>query len=311
MQTILANWAFLLETSPALWISVVFVFGLLVGSFLNVVIHRVPIMLEREWRAEAEFILAPKPAADAPEPDPASEPPRYNLITPRSACTKCGALITATQNIPVISYLILGGKCAHCRTPIAVRYPLVELASAALSAAIAWKFGFGWPAVAALVFTWMLIAASMIDLDHKLLPDDITLPLMWMGLLLALAGPSSSSTLPIDLRSAVIGAATGYLSLWMVNKAYELVTRRQGMGNGDFKLLAALGAWMGWQKLLPIILLSAVAGSLVGVVMMILQGRDRRFQIPFGPFLAVAGWIALLWGDSLIAWYLRFSRVTT
>jgi leader peptidase (prepilin peptidase)/N-methyltransferase len=307
MQTILDNWAFLLQTSPALWIGVVFVFGLLVGSFLNVVIHRLPIMLEREWRAEAEFILSPKPADDAPEPEPPPEPPRYNLVTPRSACTQCGAPITATQNIPVISYLLLGGKCAGCRTPISVRYPLVELASAALSAAVAWKFGFGWPAVAALAFTWMSIALSLIDLDHKLLPDNITLPLLWMGLLLALAGPSPSSSLPIDLRSAVIGAAAGYMSLWTVNKAYELIMHRQGMGNGDFKLLAALGAWMGWQKLLPIILLSAVAGSVVGVIMMILQGRDRRFPIPFGPFLAVAGWIALLWGDTLVAWYLRAS----
>lgn len=308
MQTILANWAYALQTIPALWLGVVFVFGLLVGSFLNVVIHRVPIMLERAWRAEAEFILAPK-QSDAAEPVPPADQPRYNLLTPRSACTKCGALITATQNIPVISYLLLGGKCASCRTPIAVRYPLVELASAALSAAVAWHFGFGWPAVAALVFTWMLIALALIDLDHKLLPDDITLPLLWLGLLVALVASNPSGSLPIDLRSAVIGAVAGYMSLWTVNKSYELVAHRQGMGNGDFKLLAALGAWMGWQKLLPIILLSALAGALVGVTLMILQGRDRRFQIPFGPFLAAAGWITLLWGDALVTWYLRMSGV--
>jgi len=308
MQTILGNWASLLQASPTLWICIVFVFGLLVGSFLNVVIHRVPIMLERAWREEAEYILAPK--SDAAAVQPPADKPRYNLVTPRSACTKCGALITATQNIPVISYLMLGGKCGSCRAPISVRYPLVELACAALSAMVAWRFGFGWPALAGLVFTWMLLALALIDLDHKLLPDDITLPLLWLGLLLALAGASSPGSLPIDLRSAVIGAAAGYMSLWTVNQTYELVAHRQGMGNGDFKLLAALGAWMGWQKLLPIILLSALTGALVGVTLMILQGRDRRFQIPFGPFLAAAGWITLLWGDAIVTWYLRVNGLS-
>jgi leader peptidase (prepilin peptidase) / N-methyltransferase len=314
MQTILATWSHLLQTSPALWIGVVFVFGLLVGSFLNVVIHRVPIMMERAWREEAAEILA-APAADGSVNRPdgqqgtPSKPAAFNLVTPRSACPKCGAQITAWQNIPVVSYLMLGGKCANCRTPISVRYPLVELATAVLSAVVAWQFGFGWQAVAALVLTWMLIGLAMIDFDRQWLPDTMTLPLMWLGLLLALFGSRSGPSVPVDLRSAVIGAAAGYLSLWSVNQAYQLIARRPGMGYGDFKLLAALGAWMGWQMLLPIILLSAVAGSVVGVGLIMVQGRDRRIPIPYGPFLAVAGWVAMLWGDSLVTWYLRISKL--
>lgn len=309
MQTILTFWAHELHASPLLWISMIFVLGLLVGSFLNVVIHRVPIMLEREWRADAEATLAEMTTGTQPEAAAAKQP-IFNLVTPRSTCPKCGAMITAAQNIPVISYLMLGGKCANCRAPISVRYPLIEMATAILSAVVAWKFGFGWQALAALVLTWTLIALAVIDFDRQWLPDNMTLPLLWLGLLLALAGSRTGPAVPVDLRSAVIGAAVGYMSLWTVNQSYQLIAGQPGMGHGDFKLLGALGAWMGWQLLLPIILLAASAGSLVGGALMLFQGRDRKTHIPFGPYLAAAGWIAMLWGHQLVEWYLRISKLS-
>ena len=300
-----------LTTSNTTWIVFVFLFSLLIGSFLNVVIHRVPIMLEREWRAQAEQIVAQQasgaeglPPALAPA---ASSHAPYNLFIPRSACPGCGAMITAAQNIPVISWLILRGKCAKCGNPISIRYPIVELSTAILSALVAWKFGFVWYTGAALVLTWMLVALTVIDIDHQLLPDNMTLPLMWLGLLLSLAATIPSIGLPIDPRSSIIGAVAGYLSLWSVFHLFKLLTGKEGMGYGDFKLFAAFGAWFGWQMLPLIIMLSAFAGAAIGIGLIVIRGRDRNIPIPFGPYLAVAGWIALMWGDRLVDSYLRMS----
>jgi leader peptidase (prepilin peptidase)/N-methyltransferase len=315
MQQSFDNVFALLSVSPALWIGVVFVFSLLVGSFLNVVIHRVPVMLQREWRSQAEQILSELPAEGAqsgatlpkPTQTPAPQAAPYNLVVPRSACPKCGSMITAAQNIPVVSYLLLKGKCANCGVGISIRYPVVELLTAILSAVVAWKFGFAWYTGAALILTWTLIALSGIDIDLQILPDNMTLPLVWLGLLITLAGTAPEAGLPPDMRSSIIGAVAGYLSLWSVYHAFKLLTGKEGMGYGDFKLLAALGAWLGWQMLLPVILLSALAGSVIGVGNILIRGRDRDLPIPFGPYLAIAGWIALIWGEELVGSYMRFS----
>jgi leader peptidase (prepilin peptidase)/N-methyltransferase len=282
-----------LAESPAAFIALVFVLGLLVGSFLNVVIHRVPVMLERMWRREC-LALEGKEA-------PAEEP--YDLIRPRSACPGCKAQITALQNIPVVSYLALRGKCARCARPIGVRYPVVELATAFLSALVAWKFGYGWTTAAALVLTWFLVGMAVIDMDTQLLPDGMTLPLLWMGLLLPLLLPAGER-LPVDLRTAVIGAAAGYLSLWSVYHLFKLLTGKEGMGYGDFKLLAALGAWLGWQMLLPIIIGAAGVGAMVGITSVVLGKRGKGIPMAFGPYLAAAGWIMLMWGPGLVERYL-------
>lgn len=303
MQDLLGSLLFMLATSSAAWIASMLIVGLLVGSFLNVVIHRLPIMMEREWQAQAEEIVGPR-AYEPPAPDRAP-PAVYNLVVPRSACPKCGTMITAAQNIPVISYLLLGGACANCGARISIRYPLIELLTGALSALVAWKFGFTWYCGAALVLTWSLVALSAIDFDHQLLPDDITLPLLWVGLLLSVAPTIAEFGLPVDSSSSIIGAAAGYVSLWSIYKLFKRLTGKEGMGYGDFKLLAALGAWLGWQMLLVIVLISAFAGTVVGVTLIALRGRDKDIPIPFGPYLAVAGWIALMWGDELIGGYLR------
>jgi leader peptidase (prepilin peptidase)/N-methyltransferase len=287
----------LYTSEPAWLIGSVFVLSLLIGSFLNVVIHRLPIMMEREWRKQAEELLAAEPAADGFDPTP-----QYNLIVPRSACPNCGAQITALQNIPVVSWLFLKGRCAHCAAPISVQYPLVEFATALFSAIVAWHFGFTAHMAAALVLTWTLVALCMIDFDHQLLPDDLTLPLMWLGLLLSLF---DGQVLPLSPRDSIIGALAGYLSLWLVFHAFKAATGKEGMGYGDFKLLAALGAWLGWQQLLLIILLSACVGAVVGIGLVVVRGRDRNIPIPFGPYLAAAGWIALLWGDQIAGAYLH------
>lgn len=295
----------MLTASPGAWIGFVLVIGLLIGSFLNVVIHRLPIMMERDWKAQAEEILG----ANAYEPPRAenTKPEPYNLVVPRSACPKCGARITAWQNIPVVSYLFLRGACANCGAKISIRYPLIELLTGVLSAAVAWKFGVTWYCGAALVLTWALVALSAIDFDHQLLPDDITLPLLWLGLLLSLAPTIPTVGLPVSSSDAIIGAAAGYVSLWSVYKLFKWLTGKEGMGYGDFKLLAALGAWLGWQMLLVIILISAFVGAIVGISLVAFRGRDRDIPIPFGPYLAAAGWIALLWGDRLVDSYLRLS----
>jgi leader peptidase (prepilin peptidase)/N-methyltransferase len=296
--------AALYSSDPALFAGSVFLLGLVVGSFLNVVIYRLPIMLEREWRAQAADVLADTTApAETPPPTP-----RFTLSTPRSACPNCKAPIKPWQNIPVISWLMLRGRCASCRTRISARYPAVELATGILSAWAAWHFGFGAPAACALLLTWALIALTGIDIDHQLLPDSITLPLLWAGLLAAVVlGPYMGSTLPVSQQDALIGAMAGYVSLWLVFHAFRLITGKEGMGYGDFKLFAALGAWLGWKLLPLIILVSAASGALLGIAMILLRGRDRAAPIPFGPYLAAAGWLAMMYGNSLLDGYLRVS----
>ena len=282
-----------LQDSAPLFIGAVFLLGLLVGSFLNVVIHRVPVMLERSWRQECLALDGRESPAQAP----------YDLIRPRSACPGCKAPITALQNIPVLSWLLLRGRCASCRRPIGGRYPVVELATALLSAVVAWKFGFGWTTAAALVLTWFLIALAVIDMDTQLLPDGMTLPLLWIGLLLPLLLPAGPR-LPVDLRDAVVGAAAGYLSLWSVYHLFRLLTGKEGMGYGDFKLLAALGAWLGWQMLLPIIIGAAGVGALVGITSIVLGQRGKGVPMAFGPYLAAAGWLMLMLGPEVVGRYL-------
>jgi leader peptidase (prepilin peptidase)/N-methyltransferase len=294
-------------SDPALFAGSVFLLSLLIGSFLNVVIYRLPIILEREWRSQAAAAISPG-TASSQDATPAAPLERFTLSTPRSACPKCKAPITALQNIPVISWLVLRGRCASCKTKISARYPLVELATALLSAWVAWHFGFGAPAACALLVTWALIALTGIDIDHQLLPDNITLPLMWAGLVAAVAiGPTAGAALPVSPTDAIIGAAAGYISLWLVFHAFKLVTGKEGMGYGDFKLFAALGAWLGWKVLPMVIVLSAATGAVLGIVMIALQGRDRRAPMPFGPYLAAAGWLAMMYGDSLLNGYLRIS----
>ena len=291
--------ATLLAASPLFFAGSVFVVGLVVGSFLNVVIYRVPIMLEREWQAQAAEVLATA-APHVQEP--------FNLSMPPSACPACKTPIRAWQNIPILSWLALRGRCAACKARISARYPLVELATGILSAWVAWHFGLGAAALSALIVTWSLIALTGIDIDHQLLPDTLTLPLMWLGLLAAvIAGSSSGLSLPVSAPDAIIGASSGYMSLWLVFHAFKLITGKEGMGYGDFKLFAALGAWLGWKVLPLIILLSAATGAVLGISMIVLRGRDRAAPMPFGPYLAVAGWIAMMYGDSLISSYLRFS----
>jgi leader peptidase (prepilin peptidase)/N-methyltransferase len=287
----------LFAESPGIFIAVVFAFALMIGSFLNVVIFRLPLMMQRDWREQCEE-LAGEPAPTLPEG-------RFNLVVPRSRCPSCGAPIKAWQNIPVLSYLLLGAQCANCRESISARYPLVEILTAALAAICAWHFGFGWEALLAIGLTCALVAISLIDADHQLIPDSIVIPLLWVGLFMSLFHPlSGAQTLFIAPSDAIIGALAGYLSLWSVYQVFKLVTGKEGMGYGDFKLLAALGAWLGWQLLHVIILMSAVVGAIVGIAMVVFRGRDRRVPIPFGPYLAAAGWIAMLWGERLWNAYL-------
>ena len=287
----------LFTQSPLVFVAVIFAFSMLIGSFLNVVIFRLPIMMERDWREQAEEILK-TPATNLPEG-------RFNLVVPRSRCPSCGAQINAWQNVPVFSYLLLGAQCANCRSAISIRYPLVEFLTAALAGFAAWHFGFGWEALAAVFLTFALIAVSLIDIDHQLIPDSIVIPLMWAGLLMSLLHPlAGADTLFISPRDAMLGAIAGYLSLWSVYQLFKLVTGKEGMGYGDFKLLAALGAWLGWQALPTIILLSAVVGAVVGISLIVLRGRDRQLPIPFGPYLAAAGWIAMFYGETIKNAYL-------
>jgi leader peptidase (prepilin peptidase) / N-methyltransferase len=286
----------------------VFVLGLVIGSFLNVVIYRLPLMLERDWQAQATELLAPTQNAASTSALPQPAPERLTLSTPRSACPACKAPIKAWQNVPVVSWLLLRGRCASCRTKISARYPLVELATAVLSAWVAWHFGFGAPAACGLLVTWSLIALTGIDIDHQLLPDGITLPLLWAGLLAAvIVGPIAGSPIPVSSHDAIIGAVSGYVSLWLVFHTFRLITGKEGMGYGDFKLFAALGAWLGWKLLPLVILLSAATGAFLGILMIVLRGRDRSAPMPFGPYLAAAGWIAMMYGDELVSGYLRVS----
>ena len=275
--------------APVLPLVLAAVVGLCVGSFLNVVIHRVPKMLERGWRAQcAELSWASTP-----------DQPTYNLIVPRSQCPACGHPIGALQNIPVVSYLVLRGRCAACNAPISARYPIVELLTATLSVAAVLKFGTTPTALAACVLVWMLIALTFIDVDTQLLPDNLTLPLLWAGLLANVLG-----ALPeVSLRESVIGAVAGYLTLWIVYWLFKLIRGKEGMGYGDFKLLAALGAWLGWKSLPAIVLMASAVGAVIGIGLVVFKGRDHQIPLAFGPYLAVAGAIVLFFGRPLIALY--------
>ncbi|HHJ11978.1 MAG TPA: prepilin peptidase [Chromatiales bacterium] len=269
--------------------------GLSVGSFLNVVIHRMPLMLERQWKRECRELLELEAEQETRE--------RFNLIVPRSRCPHCGHRIGALENIPLLSWLWLRGRCRACREPIGLQYPMVELFTALLTLLVLWRLGPTAQALAAMLFTWTLIALSGIDLKIYILPDNITLPLLWLGLLLNWQGLYTS------LDSALLGAVAGYLSLWLLYHGFRLLTGKEGMGYGDFKLFAAIGAWLGWQMLPLVIILAAVAGAVIGIGLIVLRGRDRAQPIPFGPFLAIGGWVALMWGEEITRSYLRSAGI--
>jgi leader peptidase (prepilin peptidase) / N-methyltransferase len=283
----------LLEQTPALFYTTAVVLGLMIGSFLNVVIHRLPVILKTSWSRQCRELLGP----DREDHDAANQP--FDLLRPASHCPACGHRIRAFENIPVVSYLFLRGRCAACHARIPLRYPLVEIATAVLSVVTALHFGYTQQTAAALVFAWMIIPLCVIDYDEQLLPDCITLPLLWSGLALSLA------QVFIDSRDSIIGAMSGYLSLWAIYHLFKLATGKEGMGYGDFKLLAAIGAWVGWQALPVVILFSSVVGAATGILLIAVKGRQRSQPIPFGPFLASAGWITLLWGQDILELYLH------
>jgi leader peptidase (prepilin peptidase)/N-methyltransferase len=280
-----------LQKSPGALFFAVGLLGLCVGSLLNVVIHRLPKMMQAQWREECAALEGREPAPET----------TYNLFTPRSGCPQCGAPITALQNIPVVSWLGLRGKCAACKTPISARYPAVELMGGALAVAVAWRFGYSAALAFGLVYVWAMIALTFIDLDTQLLPDDITLPLLWLGLLANVRGTY------IDLPSAVLGAAGGYLILWSVYWAFRLIAKKEGMGFGDFKLLAAIGAWTGWQVLPVVIVISAGLGAVIGSIALWRAKKGADTRIPFGPYLALGGIAGLFWGrEAVVAWVGHF-----
>jgi leader peptidase (prepilin peptidase)/N-methyltransferase len=290
------------EAWPAALFVVAILLGLVVGSFLNVVAYRIPIMMERAWRAQCEELKS-QPFT----PPPHANGARFDLWWPPSACPGCGARIAGRHNIPGVGFLWLKGRCGSCGAPISARYPIVEAFAGVLGFLVAFQLGASWQTVAALGFAWTLLALTLIDLDHKLLPDSLTLPLLWAGLLLNWSNDGAGMF--ASLSSSVVGAAAGYLSLWSVYKLFKLLTGKEGMGYGDFKLLAAIGAWLGWQLLPVVILLSAVVGSVVGIALIAFGGRSSQAAIPFGPYLAAAGFIALLWGERLVqlyeSWFFR------
>ncbi|CAG7856018.1 leader peptidase (prepilin peptidase) / N-methyltransferase [biofilm metagenome] len=284
-----------LAQEPAIFICIISLLGLLVGSFLNVVIFRLPVMMQNSWRKDCMEYLGQEK-----EPIPVINEP-FNLVHPHSRCPGCGASIKPYQNIPVISYLVLKGQCGNCQIPISIRYPLIEAFTAIVSAIIAWHFGCTAQTGFALLLTWSLIALSFIDIDHQLLPDSITLPVLWLGLFLSVFG------LYTDSHASIIGAVAGYLTLWCVFHLFKLLTGKEGMGYGDFKLLALFGAWLGWQYLPAIILLSSLVGAVVGTTLIIFSKHDRNIPIPFGPYLAAAGWITLIWGSDINQAYLKIA----
>lgn len=283
-MAILSQW--LTANLLALYIMIA-LFSLLVGSFLNVVIYRLPVMLKRDWQHDCTELIATHTLKQE----------TFNLCTPRSRCSHCQHQLSALDNIPLLSWLMLKGRCRYCQSKVSKRYPLVELSTAILSAILVWRFGASPHLLAALIFTWLLICMTMIDIDHLLLPDNLTLSLLWIGLLINI------SDLFIALPDAVLGAAIGYGVLWSLYWAFKLTTGKEGMGYGDFKLLAALGAWFGWQAILPILLISSVIGSIIGLSLMVSRRLSADRVLPFGPALAIAGWIYLIWGEPLINWY--------
>lgn len=278
---------------PALFIAATVVFSLVIGSFLNVVIYRLPKMMEQEWQQEYQAYFSPQQNAVVPA--------AFNLATPRSSCPQCNAPVQARDNIPLLSWLLLKGKCRNCSAPISPRYPLVEALTAILSGVVAWQLGYGMAAAVVIIITWTLIALTFIDIDKMLLPDQLTLPLLWLALVFSLTDSAF-----VNPAQAIVGAAAGYLSLWSVYWLFKLLTGKEGMGYGDFKLLAVFGALLGWQQLPLIILLSSCVGAVVGIVLLSVQGKDKATPIPFGPYIAAAGWIAMLWGEQLTNAYLRY-----
>lgn len=283
-----------LQNSPALLISIVFLVGILIGSFLNLVIYRLPLMMQRQWRQECQSFLE-LPMTDTGQ--------RFNLALPASHCPHCKTPIKAYDNMPIISFCLLMGKCRSCQVAISIRYPLIELFTGLCSALIAWRFGFSVAMLFALLLTWSLIAQSFIDIDHQLLADSISLPMLWLGLLLSIFCVYTNS------HDSVIGAIAGYLSLWSVYQLFKLATGKDGMGYGDFKLLAMLGAWLGWQYLPLIILLSSVVGAMIGVGMVLIKRQQLSQPIPFGPYLAASGWLAMIWGAELNQLYLNLIAI--
>lgn len=280
------------HTYPEAFVITMALLGLVVGSFLNVVIYRLPVMMERDWRTQCESLLEiNNNTAEVDTP--------FNLITPRSRCPHCGNMVTALYNIPVISYLILKGKCKNCQHPISLRYPFIELGTGILTAFIAWHFGFQIKTFFAIFLTWGLICLSFIDLDHQILPDDITLPLLWLGII------CNMFNLFTDIHSSLLGVIFGYGIFWIIFISFKLLTGKEGMGHGDFKLLAMLGAWLGWQMLPLIILLSSLLGAIVGISLILFAKHGRNIPIPFGPYLTIAGWVALVWGHEIMQIYLR------
>lgn len=278
---------------PGLFLALIFVFSLVIGSFLNVVIYRLPKMMELEWQSEFQAYFQPESQS--------ATPARYNLAVPRSACPSCHTPIAARDNIPLLSYLLLKGRCRHCQAPISLRYPAVELLTALLATLVAWQFGPTLTTLVLVIVTFGLVALTFIDIDKMLLPDQLTLPLLWLALLFSLTDAAL-----VDPAIAIAGAAAGYLSLWSVYWAFKLLTGKEGMGYGDFKLLAVFGALLGWQQLPLIILLSSLVGAVIGASMLAIQGKDKATPIPFGPYIAAAGWIALLWGEQLTNAYLAY-----
>jgi leader peptidase (prepilin peptidase)/N-methyltransferase len=287
------TWLAPIEHNPVLLLSVTALFALVVGSFLNVVIYRLPKMIEREWRQECASLIG--------DQDAAPESPPLTLAYPASHCPHCGHRIRALENIPLLSYLLLRGRCAACGEKIGLRYPVIEALTALLSVLVVWRFGIGWESAASLILTWGLIVLAVIDLDTRLLPDLVTLPILWLGLLASLAEWFT------DSHSAILGAVLGYLSLWVIFHLFRTLTGKEGMGFGDFKAMALLGAWLGWQHLPQILLLSACSGALVGTVLILALGRSSQVPIPFGPYLATAGWVSLMWGDAINRAYLQWS----
>ena len=277
-----------LHAEPTFFVVLSTILGLLIGSFLNVVIHRLPIMMEQEWHANCLDLQGQSVPTQA----------KYTLATPRSACPKCKHPINAVENIPLVSYLFLGGKCSHCKTKISLRYPLIEVLTGALTAAVAYQYAYSLTTLFAFIFVFAMITLTFIDFDTQLLPDDITLPLLWLGLLFNLNAGFT------DLKSAVIGALLGYLILWSIYWLFKLVTGKEGMGYGDFKLLSAIGAWFGWQMLPAVILLSSIVGALIGISLIVFKGKKGNTAIPFGPFLAMGGITALFFGQQLASFYL-------
>lgn len=295
MQNFFLDIATVMQSQQWFYLLTVGLVSLCIGSFLNVVIYRLPLMMKQEWQSECRLLLA-----DELTNNPTEEPTPFNLVTPNSTCPQCKAPIKIWQNIPVISWLILKGRCASCEAPISVRYPIVEMLTASLSLAVAVVFGASELALLYIVITWVLIALTFIDIDHMLLPDQLTLPLVWLALIAAVMN------ITIAPSDAIIGAAIGYLSLWSVYWLFKLATGKEGMGYGDFKLLAVFGALLGWQAILTIVLLSSVVGALIGMLQIIIQGKDKTTPIPFGPYLAIAGWVTLLWGEQIQTTYFSY-----